>query len=135
MTVPLIGQLVAFGDPDTDVNEYTIIDVEEIVAATSYYITLNRPLDLAITNDEACCLGPVGDFNFGFHRNALTLVSRPLAMPITGTGAIGAVASYNGMSMRVCITYEGRKQGHLVTVDGLFGTKRLNEDLGCVMLG
>jgi hypothetical protein len=77
---------------------------------------------------------PAGDYNFAFHRNALALVTRPLAAPAAGTGALSFVASYNGLSMRVTITYDGTKQGHLVTCDLLCGIKTLDRRLGCVLL-
>jgi len=37
--------------------------------------------------------------------------------------------------LRVTITYDGEKQGHLVTVDILCGVKVLNTDLGGVIFG
>ena len=39
------------------------------------------------------------------------------------------------MAMRVTITYDGVKQGHLVTVDLLCGIGVLDSNLGAVMLG
>jgi hypothetical protein len=62
-------------------------------------------------------------------------VIRPLAQPKPGTGALSGVVSMNGFSMRVTITYDGNKQGHLVTLDMLFGVKTLDQKLGAVMFG
>ena len=64
----------------------------------------------------------------------MALVTRPLAAPAAGTGALSSVASYNGLSIRVVMTYDGVKQGHLVTVDMLCGIKILNTDLGIALL-
>ncbi|KKM98411.1 hypothetical protein LCGC14_1158160, partial [marine sediment metagenome] len=63
------------------------------------------------------------------------LVTRPLAAPAAGTGALSFVANFNGLSMRIVITYDGTKQGHLVTCDLLCGVKVLDTRLGAVMLG
>jgi len=116
-----------------------------IAAATGIYgalstptttsILLNRALDVEEANNDVVGIGPVGEYCFGFHRNAISLVSRPLATPAAGTGALSYVASYEGLGIRVTITYEGRGQGHLVTVDLLLGTKVLNTDLGALMYG
>ncbi len=127
-----VGQLIAFSDatPTTIAGEYCIIAIP-----ASGYIVLDRPLDLALGNNYEVDYGPIGEYNFAFHRNALALVTRPLAMPKSGTGALSGVANYNGLSMRVTITYNGTKQGHLVTLDCLAGVKVLDTNLGAVMQG
>ncbi len=125
---PQVGQAVSFGASGTSAM-YSIIGVNGLVG-----ITLDRPLDAAILNDDAVNLGPPGAFNLAFHRNAIALVVRPLALPRQGTGAQAAIANFNNLSMRVVITYDGSKQGHLVTVDMLAGVAVLEEKLGAVLL-
>jgi hypothetical protein len=126
--MPEVGQLVTFGT-DTTSPIYTIVD------ATATTILLDRPLEVALTHAETVNPGPSGDYNFAFCRNAIALVIRPLAAPRQGTGALSSVVNYNGASMRATITYDGTKQGHLVTLDMLMGVKVLDTDLGAVMLG
>jgi len=126
---PQVGQFVTFGD-STTTDIYTIIAVNALIG-----ITLDRPLGAAIANNDDVCIGPAGSYNFAFHRNAITFVSRPLALPRAGTGALSAVASANGVAIRVTITYNGTSQGHLVTVDLLCGVKVLDTNLGAVLLG
>jgi len=101
---------------------------------TTTAILLNRALDAALVNGEVAALGPKGDYGFAFHRDAIALVTRPLALPIPGAGAVAAVLNYNGLSMRVCITYSGVNQGHLVTIDMLCGVKTLDTSLGIPLL-
>jgi hypothetical protein len=137
--VPHVGQMVAFNNGDGATGtvrtpEYVIIQVDN-TAGDDYDITLDRPLETALADGDLVCYGPNGDFNFAFHRNALALVNRPLALPLSGSGARAAVAAYNGMAMRVVIQYAGEKQGHRVTVDSLFGVKELDTALGAVLLG
>ncbi|KKN11708.1 hypothetical protein LCGC14_1023800 [marine sediment metagenome] len=130
---PHIGQVVNFSTVSSAAivaGEYSIVAIP-----ASGYIVLDRPLDLAIANNYVINYGPRGDFNFAFHRNALTLVTRPLAKPKAGTGALAGVANFNGLSMRVVITYQGVGQGHLVTMDLLAGVKVLDTNLGCVIVG
>lgn len=126
-TAPQIGQLVTFG---TDYStRYGIIDVDGMTG-----VTLDRPLDATVTSGETINFGPTGGYNFFFHPNALTLVTRPMAIPRQGTGALAAVVDFMGLSIRVVITYDGNQQGHLVTLDILAGTKILDNNLGAVLL-
>ena len=127
---PVSGQLLSSGVRDTDQQIYGLID-----DTADLSLVLNRSLDAALVDGQDLFPGPEGEFNFAFHRNALTLVSRPLAIPASGTGALAAVASFNGLSIRVVITYDGDLQGHRVTVDLLCGVKVLDTDLGAVLYG
>jgi len=102
---------------------------------TTIALTVDRGLYAAVAEDDPVGIGPAGDYGFAFHRNAIALVTRPLAAPQAGTGALSSVANYNGLSIRVTITYDGSKQGHLVTVDILGGIEVLDERMGCLVLG
>lgn len=124
---PQVGQLVSFGLSGSSAI-YTVVAVSGLTS-----ITLDRPLDAAISNSDAVNIGPAGGYNLAFHRNAIALVVRPLAMPRAGTGALSAVASWNNLSMRITITYDGNKQGHLVTADMLAGIAVLDNRLGGVL--
>jgi hypothetical protein len=127
-TIPCVGQMVSFGtDPTSPL--YTIIDI------TATTMLLDRPLTVALTNGDAINPAPAGEYNFAFHRNAMALVIRPLASPRAGVGALSSAVTYNGASMRATITYNGTKQGHLVTLDMLMGVKVLNSSLGALLLG
>ena len=124
---PQVGQMVTFGADTT--NKYGIIDVNGTAG-----ITLDRPIDASVASGATVNLGPSGSFNFAFHPNAMTLVTRPMATPRQGTGALSAVVDFMGLSIRVTITYDGNKQGHLVTLDILAGVKVLDLALGAVLL-
>ena len=135
--IPQLGQLVGFADSDSDpvrTGEYCIIDVDDGSGAGDYYIMLDRPLEAALEDTDVVNYGPAFQYNFAFDRNALALISRPLAQPRSGTGAVSGVSSYNDLSMRVVITYDGTKQGHLVTFDLLCGVKVLDVNRGAVLL-
>lgn len=125
---PQVGQMVAFGTA-TDV--YSIIQVD----TTAKTILLDRPLAAAIADNALINVGPPGDYNLAFHRNAMSLVVRPLALPRPGIGARAAVVNMGGLSMRATITYNGEKQGTLVTLDMLLGVAILDTNLGAVMFG
>lgn len=128
-----VGQMISFGDDVA--NSYVIIDIDTTTSATETLVLLDRPLVVALADDATVNYGPEGGgFNFAFHRNALTLAIRPLAAPLPGTGAVSSVIDAGGATMRVVITYDGNKQGHLVTLDFLAGIKVLDTDLGAVAL-
>jgi hypothetical protein len=125
---PQVGQGVTFNSSSV---VYGIIAVDTV----NKTITLDRPLDLAISNSDKINLLPAGSYNLAFHRNAITLVTRPLALPMPGTGARAGIANFGGLSMRVTMTYDGNKQGTLVTLDTLLGVKVLDQKLGSILLG
>lgn len=128
-TAPSVGQLVTFGTTATD--RYSVVEIDTVAKT----ILLDRPLAANISNGASINYGPAGgDFNLAFHRNCLTLVVRPLALPRAGTGALAAVQNFGGCTMRTVITYDGTKQGHLVTMDFLAGVKVLDKNLAAVML-
>jgi len=136
VTVPNIGQLLTFG-ATADASaaalqaKYTIIDVD----STNSKVLLDRPLDAAVADNADINLGPSGEVNFAFNRNAIALVNRPLALPRTNSGAQGYVATFNNLSMRAVIAYDAKAQGHRITIDTLMGVQVLDEDLGAVLFG
>ncbi len=121
---PVAGQFCTFG---TAAHKYTIVEV------SGSTILLDRPLEAAISNDDIIGFGPDGEYNFGFVRDAVALVVRPLATPPAIVRS--AVANYKGLSMRVTMSYDYNKQGTCITLDFIFGIKVLNEDMGVVMFG
>lgn len=98
-------------------------------------LVLDRPIAAAVADNDVLGRGPNGEFGFSFHRNAIAFVTRPLNTPRAGTGALSSVANYNGLGLRVTITYDGKAQGHRVTLDMLAGVKMLDQSLGCPVLG
>jgi len=120
--VPQIGQLVDFAGL-----VYSIIDVD------GSSILLNKPLQVAIADNQAVLLGPAGSYSFAFNRNALAFVNRPLPMVRPGIGANSFVISAEGISLRVVMSYDDTKDGTRVTVAMLCGVAVLDEKLGHVL--
>lgn len=131
---PQVGQLIAFGGAGASRRTYTIIE-SEVINATDQSVLLDRPLELALANDDDAYPGPAGSFNFGFHREAIALVNRPLALPATDLGVRSQVGVHNDISMRVSMQYDIAQQGTVVTLDLLAGVAVLDTDLGVVILG
>jgi len=126
---PKIGQLVTFGTA-ADAAKHGLL-----TTPTTTALLLGRSLEATAADNAIVGIGPAGNYNFAFVKNALALVTRPLALPKAGTGAQSFVANYRGLAIRVTIAYDPYKQGHLVTVDMLAGVKVLDARLGAVLLG
>ena len=120
---PQLGQLVSFGGQN-----YGLVG-----EASATAVELDRPVESALADNQPIFLGPSGEYSFAFHKNALALVTRPLAQPTAGTGARTFVASYNGLTMRATISYDGGYQCTRVTLDLLCGVKALNTAMGVIV--
>ncbi len=129
---PQVGQLIAWGASTGTRHTYTVIETTAI-SSTETQVTLDRPLETAITDADIVFPGPVGGINLAFHRDAIALVSRPLALP-RAAGVDASVVDYNGISMRVAMQYDIASQGTKVTLDLLCGVQVLDTNLGCIYL-
>lgn len=125
--VSKLGQLISIGSANYG-------SVKSLISPSSTTLKLGRNLEAAAANNDVVGLGPAGNYGLAFTKNALAMVNRPLAVPQVST-AMGAVANYNNLSIRVVISYDSSIQGHRVTVDMLMGTKVLDGNLGAVILG
>lgn len=125
---PKIGMAVTFG-VTAGAAIYSVIAV-----TGSTGITLDRPLEVALANNDVLNFGPDGSFNLAIHKNAIAFVNRPLETPDPETGVKCAVMSGDGISMRVAMQYQGMKQGMLITWDLLCGIQILDNNLGAVLL-
>jgi hypothetical protein len=131
--LPLVGQLLSFGTTNGgDRHDYTIIEIDA-VSVTSVIVWLDKPLTAAVTAADLAFPGPHGSMCFAFHRDALALVTRPLAKPDASLGVQAAVGSYNDLAMRVAMQYNISSQGTVVTLDMLCGVAVLDTNLACVL--
>jgi len=133
---PQVGQLLAFvstvdGSPIRHV--YTVIEAEDAGATCTVY--LDRPLEQAITATNLVFPGPYGSLNLAIHRDALALVTRPLALPDSRMGVMAGIASYNGVGMRVLMQYDINAGGTVVNCDILAGVAVLDSGLCVVVQG
>lgn len=128
---PTTGQLLSFGTSTR--HTYTIIE-HEVLTSTTTSVLLDRPLEVQVAEDDDAFPGPAGSFNLAFHRDALALVSRPLALPMSG-GVNAGSATYNDVSMRVIMQYDSTVGGTRVNFDILAGVALLDTNLATLVLG
>ena len=114
---------------------YTVIESFPNIAQDEVDVWLDRPLEDAVIDDADVFPGPGGSLNLCFHRDAIALVSRPLALPAGTLGVRSQVGVYNDVAMRVTMQYDVHAQGTVVTLDVLCGVKTLDTRLGSVLLG
>lgn len=125
---PKKGQLISFGSSGTSA-VYCVVD--DSPSTTS--IKLDRPLEVAIADDDKVNIGPAGAFNMAFTKNAIAFVNRPL--PQVKGGPLSSVTNYRGLSLRAVMSYNADYQYQLITLDMLCGVKVMDTRLGAVMLG
>ena len=130
---PKQGQLVSFKTSGGTVlsQEYGIVQVN----TTAKTILLDRPLEASIDDNAIICLGPSGDYNLAYQRNAIALVNRPLVLPPENAGARAANGYANNMALRAAISWDGKKEATRVTISALFGVAVLDSARGGVLLG
>jgi len=132
-----VGSLVSFSTPGTPnvakSGVYSVVETTDS-GGNTIGITLHKPLGVALADDDVVQFAPPAQLNPAFHRNAITMVSRPLAPAPAGL-ALSAVANFGGVGIRITMTYDGNKQGTLVTADLLCGIQTLDTNLGGLLIG
>lgn len=109
------------------INGY-IYTVSEAVTATSGSATVKVDEKLVETISTAVDAMPIiKEHSLGFHRNGLALVTRELELP-AGAGK-AAIASANGLSVRVVYGYDQDTKTDRISFDIIYGVKDLNDDL------
>lgn len=98
-----------------------------VVQVSVYPALKTSPSGKAVTFGKSCVN------SLGFHKNAIALVNRPMALPMGG--ANGAIASYNGLSVRVTMGYTMSSKINSISFDVLYGTKVLTKELAVRLLG
>lgn len=68
----------------------------------------------------------------GFHQNAFTLATRPLAQPRGAAAA--STRSYNGIGLRVVYDYDIQKKQDVVSIDVLYGVQTLDPKKAVLVL-
>lgn len=68
--------------------------------------------------------------NMFFHRDAIVMASRPLAMAAPGMGVVQTVMDEDGLGLRVTMSYDHDYLGAKVTVDCLWGVAELRDNHG-----
>lgn len=71
--------------------------------------------------------------NMFFHRNAMVLATRPLAVAPAGMGVMQTMMNEDGIGLRVTLSYDHDYLGAKCTVDVLYGVAELRDNHGVVV--
>ncbi len=71
--------------------------------------------------------------NMFFHRDALVLATRPLALAPAGMGVLQSVLDEDGIGLRVTMSYDHDYLGAKFTIDVLFGIGEMRDNHGVVV--
>jgi len=112
---------------------YTVTADTPIVANAAV-VPIYPPLKANVLAAVALTASANYGVNLAFHRDAFTIVSRPLESP-TGTGALVSVMNYGGIGIRATIWYEPKDRCHYVSLDLLFGVKTLDPRKAFILAG
>ena len=94
-------------------------------------VNIDQPL---VTKAEDATVTLVnGPHSLAFHRNALALVSRNLALPMGAANA--AYASAGGLGVRVVYDYDSATKTDTISFDVIYGIQELEPDLICKLKG
>ena len=109
------------------VNGY-IYTVSEAVTAASGAATIKVDEKIVENIASATDAMPIiKEHSLGFHRNGLALVTRELELPAGAAKA--AIASANGLAVRVVYGYDQDTKTDKISFDIIYGVKDLNDDL------
>ena len=136
--IPLAGDYISFGDVDDGTDVYMVVSTSGTWASTATEITLslNRPLDTDLADDDEVNIVPQdAGINFAFRRDALTLVNRPLGEVISGTGAVSREISDGTISIRITVSRNNSTGAYQVVADTLLGVQVLDLAMGAVLIG
>ena len=94
-------------------------------------VAIDQPLMHTVTAADAKLVN--APHSVAFHRNAIALVTRNLALPMGASNA--AYASAGGLGVRVVYDYDSATKTDMISFDVIYGVKELEKDLICTLVG
>ena len=94
-------------------------------------VAIDQPLVATVTATSVTLINAPN--SLAFHRNGLALVTRNLALPMGAAKA--AIASADGLGVRVVYGYDMSTKTDTVSFDILYGIKELDTSMLCVLNG
>lgn len=99
-------------------------DLTLVSGAGNLKVTEKVPFDIETAKDVVIVNKP---HSLAFHRNGLALVTRALELPQGAAKA--AIASADGLAVRVVFGYDQNKKKDCISFDIIYGIKELDKDL------
>lgn len=121
------------GDALTIKGKDYVVVTAGALATADQDITIYPGLKDAVANDDDVTVVASHAANLAFHRNAFSMVSVPLSLPM-GTDK-AAYMNYNGIGLRVVYGYSLTNKVDTISIDMLCGFKTLTPELAVRLLG
>lgn len=129
-----LQEFVVTEDVDSDGSGNSTLTISPPIIASGPFQTVSaQPADNAAITVKTGSAGTAYPQSIGFHRNALAMVSVPIAMP---DGAnFKARQSSNGLSIRVVKQYDIDEDDDVIRLDILYGVKAIYPELAVRLTG
>lgn len=88
-------------------------------------VAINEPLHKTLNAADAMVISK--PHSLAFHRNGIALVTRQLELPMGAANA--AIASANGIAVRVVYDYDATYKRDMISFDVLYGIRALDRDM------
>ncbi len=124
-----IGDVITVGKQSFSVTENATAVSNEVT------IKISPAVKSDISANAEVTLTASHTANLAFHKNAFSLVTRPLALPKGLADGQKAIVNYDGFGLRVIYDYNSQFKKDIVSIDMLCGVKTLDSLLACRMLG
>ena len=94
------------------------------------FLEIDTPMLRGVNQEVVAITAPT---SLAFHRNAIALVSRNLALPMGAANA--AYASAGGLGVRVVYDYDSATKTDKISFDVIYGIQELEPELICTLKG
>ena len=108
-----------------DAPKHLIKDVK--ATASGYDITLIDEIGASETITAGQIAVVASETSFGFHKNAVAFVTRPLSAPAGDTSKV-AVVNYNGIALRLVRDYDITHKTDIISVDILYNYQMITPE-------
>ena len=110
-----------------------VVTADTVAAGNAAVVTFYPAAKVGWAATSAVSIVASHTANLAFHKNAFSMVTRQLALPM---GAVNAsYINYNGLGLRVVMGYDMQSKSDLVSIDLLCGFKTMIPELACRLLG
>lgn len=104
---------------------YTITGDFTATSSAVSNVTIDQPIHADFTTTDAYLVNTT--HSVGIHRNSIALVTRQLEIPLGASNA--AIASANGLAVRVVYDYNSATKQDSISFDIIYGIKELDTNL------
>lgn len=115
-------------DSTAEAKYHELFDLNTVAGADSNLVTGAMGMKYGMTYFGSNLVSAALTAGYGFHRDAVTLVTRALAPSPFAPQGQQAIANFNGVGVRVSIIYDPKLYSTFITSDIIYGVKVLDQN-------